>query len=96
MTNNGTTPASDVCKLEHELWDPARTVDMVPDLVDSFLLSTSKFASAGYITIYNSKEVNIYDSNTATIVVSEEAVFKGWRCPKSTLWSIPITSQENI
>ena len=66
---------------------------MVLDLVDSYLLSTIKISSAGYITIYDSKEVNIYDSNTTKIIVSEEAVLKGWRCLKSTLWRIPLTSQ---
>ena len=91
--NGGTDPASDVCKIEHELRDPARTVDMVPYLVDSSLLSTRKLASAGYIKIYDGKEVNFYDSNTTKIIVSEEAVLKGWRCPKSTLWRIPLTSQ---
>ena len=94
MPNVRTAPASDVCKLEHELRDPSRTVDMVPDLVDSSLISTSKLASAGFIKIYDGTEVNIYDSSTTKIIVSEEAVFKRWWCPKSTLWRIPLTSQE--
>ena len=93
MPNRGTATVSDVCKLEHELQDPVRTVDMVPDLVDYSLLGTSKLASAGYIKIYDGKEVNIYDSNTTKIIVSEEEVLKGWRCPKSMLWRIPLTSQ---
>ena len=93
MPNGGTAPDFDVYKLEHELQDPSWTVDMVPGLVDSSLLSTSKLASAGYIKIYDGKEVNIYDSNTTKIIVSEEAELKGWRCPKSTLWRIPLTSQ---
>ena len=58
MPNERTAPDSDVCKHEHELRDPARTMDIAPDLVKSSLLSTSKLASAGYITIYNGKEVN--------------------------------------
>ena len=85
MPNGGTDPASDVCKLEHKLRDTVRTVDMVPDLVDSSLLSTSNLASASYITIYDGKEVNIYDSNTTKIIVSEEAVLRRWSFPKSTL-----------
>ena len=93
MPNISTAPASDVCKLEHRLWDPACTVDMVPRLIDSSLLSASKFASAGYITVYNGKEVNLYDKHTTKIIVSEEAVLKGWRCPRSTLWRITLASQ---
>ena len=66
---------------------------MVPGLVNASLLSTSKLASAGYIKVYYRKEVNLYDSSTTKIIVSEEAVLKGWRYPKSTLWCIPLTSQ---
>ena len=52
MTDVSTAPASDVCKLDHKLRDPARTVDMISGLIDSSLLSTRKLASAGYITVY--------------------------------------------
>ena len=93
MPNRGTATVSDVCKLEHELQDPVRTVDMVPDLVEYSLLGTSKLASAGYIKIYDGKEVYNYDSNTTKIIVSEEEVLKGWRCPNYTLWNILLTSQ---
>ena len=96
MTNGGTAPASDVCKIDHELRDPSLTVDMVPDLVDSSLLSNIKLSITGYITIYDGIKVNIYDSITTKIIVSEEAVLKGWRCLKSTLWRIPLTSQVKI
>ena len=44
-------PASNKAKLMHEVREPARTVDMVPDLKNNSLLSTSKFADAGYITV---------------------------------------------
>ena len=66
---------------------------MVPGLVDASLLSTSNLTSAGYITVYNGKELNVYNGSTNNIIVSEEAVLKGSRLPQSTLWRIPITSQ---
>ena len=91
MPNSSNSLASDVCKLEHPFRDPARTVDMAPSLVDSSLLSTSKLAREGYITVYDRKEVNLYDGHTTNIIVSEEALLKGWRCPRSTLWNIPLT-----
>ena len=93
MPNISTAPASNVCKLKHKLRDPARTFNMVPGLVDVSLLSTSKLASAGYITVYNGKELNVYNGSTNQINVPEEAILKGWRCPQSTLWCIPLTSQ---
>ena len=45
MPNGSTSQASDVCKLEYPLRYPARTVNMVPGLVESSLLGTSKLAS---------------------------------------------------
>ena len=83
-------PASTVAKLEHGLREPARTVDMVPALRGNSLLSGGKFAEAGYISICDGEEVNIYDGRTARIQVSEEAVLKGWRCPHTNLWRIPL------
>jgi len=44
-----------------------RTVDIVPALKGNSLLSGGKFAEAGYISICDGKEVNIYDDRTAKI-----------------------------
>ena len=63
---------------------------MVPALANQSLLSGNKFAQADYVTICDNKEVNIYDGQTAKIVVPEEAVLKGWFCPKSRMWRIPL------
>ena len=93
MPNGSTAPASDICKLEHKLRDPARIVDIVPVLVHTSLLSASKLASTVYIKIYDRKEVNVYDSSTTKIILSEESLLKGWWCQQSTLWRIPLTPQ---
>ena len=77
-------------KLEHDLHNPARTIGIVPDLVEQSLLSGRKFADAGYISIYDENEVNIYDLHTTKIVVSEAAVLKRWRCPIAKLWRISL------
>ena len=76
MPNGSTAPASDVYKIEQKLQDTARTVDMVPGLIYASLLSTSKTASSGYITVYGGKEVNVYNGSTTKIIVSKEAVIK--------------------
>merc|ERR1712051_96079 len=86
-------PAIIVAKLYHEIREPARTVDIVPALGRNSLLSGGKFAEAGYVSICDDKEVNIYDGRTAKIVVSEEAVLKGWRCPHTNLWRIPLQDE---
>ena len=94
LPTGGIVRASNKAKLEHNLRDPARDVDMVPMLAEHTLLSTSKFADADYISIYDKNEVNIYDARTTKINVSEDSVLKGWRCPQTGLWRIPL--QDNI
>ena len=63
---------------------------MVPELSDQSLRSGSKFADAGYISICDEKKVNIYDGRTARILVSEKVVLKGWKCPRTKLWRVPL------
>ena len=70
-------PGSIDAKLYHRVMEPAQTVDMFPALANQSLLGGNKFAQAGYVTICNNQEVNIYDSRTAKIIVSEKAVLKG-------------------
>ena len=78
VTDGHLTPGSTMAKLHHPVWEPARTVDIVPALADQSLLSGNKFAEAGYVSICYDTEVNIYDEHTVKIVVSEAAVLKGW------------------
>jgi hypothetical protein len=54
-------------------------------------MSTSKFVDAGYTVVYDDKEVNYYEKATTKIIVSEEAVLRGWRCPRDKLWRVPLT-----
>ena len=71
------TPGSKIAKLHYPVRKPAQTIDMVPALAGQSLLSGAKFAEAGYISVCGGDEVNLYDSQTARIVVSEEAILKG-------------------
>ncbi len=56
---------------------------IVPSLKGNSLL---KFAKAGYISVCNRNEVNIYDGQ----VISKEAGLKGWFCPCQQLYCIPL------
>ena len=89
--NGSDAPDSEVRLLQQPLHDPARTINMVPSLCGASLLSTSKLAEAGYVTVYDGDEVNVNDGRTETIKVSEAAVLQGWRCPRARLWRIPLT-----
>ncbi len=91
LPNGATAAATIINKLHLNACKPARSVNIVPALVENSLRSTNKFVEAGYTVIYNAEEVNFYDARTTKIVVSEAAILKGWRCPRAKLWHIPIT-----
>ena len=90
LPNGAVAPATTVNKLLHKVRTPARDVNIVPSLVKNSLLSTSKFADAGYTAIYDENEVNFFDAKTTKIIVSADAVLKGWRCPSTKLWRVPL------
>eukprot|EP00804_Cyclotella_cryptica_P001037 CCRYP_008358-RA/>CCRYP_008358-RA protein AED:0.67 eAED:0.67 QI:0/0/0/0.5/1/1/2/0/762 len=80
-------PASTATTLLLNLRPPANQVDIVPGLTQT-LLSGSKLADAGYTAIYDKNEVNFYNSHT--IHVQEKSVLRGYRCPHTGLWRIPL------
>jgi hypothetical protein len=53
-------------------------------------LSTCKFAAANYITIFDKEEVNIYDANDTIIAVTRGAILRGFKCPMTGMWRIPL------
>ena len=57
MPTGTTAPASVKAKLHHMVREPARTLDMVPNLKHNSLMSDRKFANAQYITFLTSTEV---------------------------------------
>jgi hypothetical protein len=90
---NGTkAAASTVIKLLHNIWEPARGANIVSTLANNSLMSTSKFVDAGYTIVYDNKEVNYYEKATTKIIVSEDAVLRGWQCPRNKLWHVPLVS----
>ncbi len=90
LPNGAVAPATTVNKLLQDVRAPTRDVNIVPSLVGNSLLSTSKFADAGYTAIYDKDEVNLYDTRTTKITVSVDAVLKGWQCPRMNLWRVPL------
>ena len=66
---------------------------MIPVLANQSLLSGGKFSEAGYISVYDGEEVNIYNGYTTKITVSEKAVLTGWQCPRTRLCRIPLKLQ---
>ena len=54
------------------------------------IYSISKFVDANYIAIFDKNEVKIFDANNTKVNVSCTAKLRGWHCPTSKLWRIPL------
>jgi hypothetical protein len=83
------TSAATVSELAHDVRQPAKEVHIVPSIKTHSLLSTAKFAEAGYITVFDDEEVNIYDAQNTTLKVSRGAIVRGWFDKTANLWRIP-------
>jgi hypothetical protein len=87
--------AGEQLELKNGLHKPATsTADLIPSIKTS-LLSASKLADAGYFTVSDKDEVNVYDSNTTSIKPTKQAVLTGWRDNKTGLWRVPLVNQIN-
>ena len=68
------TAAATVSELAHDVQQPAKDVHIIPSIESNSLISTAKFAKAGYITVFDNKEVNIYHAHDTTIKVLQGAI----------------------
>jgi hypothetical protein len=87
LPTGGTATAMHTTKLALRVRAPANSIDIVPDLRQT-LISGSKFADAGYTAVYDRDSVNFYDEDT--IRIDAPAVLRGYRCPRTGLWRIPL------
>jgi len=87
LPTGGTAVATRTATLQLKVRAPANEVDIVPNL-EQTLLSRSKFAEAGYTAVYDEDEVNFY--NKSAVKITEEAVIRGYRCPRTGLWRVPL------
>ena len=58
---------------------------MMSELTETTLVSPAKLAKAGYVSILNNDEVNVYNMNNTKIKVSRKTVLKGYKCPQTGL-----------
>ena len=61
IPDGNTMQAIEEAELNQPVREPAKTVHMIPDLKHNSLLSASKFADAGYVSILTPKELIIID-----------------------------------
>ena len=90
MPNGSIAAATTTDLLHHQLREPARDIHIVPSIERDSLLSVSKFVDANYIAVFDKEEVQIYDANNTQITVSRAAILRGWRCPDTKLWRVPL------
>ncbi len=90
MPNGSVEEATALDALQHSLRAPARDVHIIPSIERDLLLSVSKFVNANYIVIVDKDEVKIFDANNTKLTVSRAAILRGWQCPETKLWCIPL------
>ena len=91
LPNGATEEAREIGELATNVRTPARDVHITPGITKTSLLSTAKFSDAGYTTIFDGDQVNIYHQHNTVITVSHAAIIRGWREPgKSKLFRIPL------
>ena len=90
ITTGETTAATTQAKLYHDVREPAKNVDMVPQLQHNSLISGGKFVDANYITVLTLNEVFIYEGKDTHISVSNRPILKSWRDTKNRPLERPI------
>ncbi len=91
LPNRTRTPASDMCLLHQDIHQPARDIHIVPNIPTNLLISTAKFAEAGYIMVFDDKEVNVYNASNTKVIVTRQAILRGWLDKDANLYyRIPV------
>ena len=93
MPNGEVKEASNMDKLHHNVRHPAKGMHIVPGIKRDSLLSIPKFVNANYIVIFDRDEVNIYDANIITIVVSRAQSYKDGNAIKQTYGPSPSSNK---
>ena len=78
LPNGATEEAIEIGKLATNVCAPVRDVHITPGITKTSLMSTAKFVDAGYTTIFDGDQVNIYDQHDTVITVSRAAIIRGW------------------
>ncbi len=82
--------ATEIAEYPFKVRAPVQELHITPGVTKNSLLSTSKFADANYITMFDKEAVNIYDANDTTITVTRGAILRGFKCPMTGMWRIPL------
>ena len=68
--------AEEIAEYPFQVRSPASQVHITPEITSNSLMSTNQFAVAGYITVFDKEEVNVYDANDVKITVTRGALLR--------------------
>ena len=91
MPNGKLEQAGEKLIMKNGLREPANQADSIPTIKRT-LVSTSKVADAGYITVFDHDEVNVYEAASTTVQAEHDPVMTGWRDEQSGLWKVPLAA----
>jgi hypothetical protein len=77
LPNRATEAASKIGKLGTNVQVPARDIH-ITRITATSLLSTAKYADAGYTTVFHGNQFNIYNQQDTDITVSSAAIIHRW------------------
>jgi hypothetical protein len=78
MPNGQVEEGNDIDKLQHNVCHPAKDMHIVPGIKRDSLLSIPKFVDTNYIAIFDKDNVNIYNANKTSIIITRGAILQGW------------------
>jgi hypothetical protein len=85
-----TQAATEIAELPYDIRAPAKDIHITPGISKNSLISTSKMADAGYITVFDQEQVRIYDANNTQIIATRAAVINGWRDKSTGMWRVAL------
>jgi hypothetical protein len=68
------TVADTISELPWNIRQPAKDIHIVPSIAKNSLLSIPETTDAGYITVFDNEEVNIYDARDTKVLVTRQAI----------------------
>ncbi len=85
-----TQAATEIAELPYDIRAPAKDIHITPGISENSLISTSKMADTGYITVFDQEQVKIYDANNTKIIATRGAVINGWRNTGTGMWRVAL------
>jgi len=98
LPDGSTQAATEIAKLPYDMRAPVKDFHITSGINKYSLISTSKLADTGYITIFDKDTVKMYNAHNTQVIITREAVINGWHKDKTGMWQvalIPIVSNVN-